>query len=274
MSLRKKVRTRNQIFNIRMIMENAREFNVFLYMVFKGFKKPFDSVCRTALWEIMKKMEVNGQIISSIRELYQNQEAAVRFDRERSECFNTKKGARQGYLVSPVYFNFYLKEVRRRTADEMSWVEMRISRIYLSNLQFADDMVLIATSPKRLHALINEVDRASKEFKLEIGTSKTKIMATTNELQQLLIRCRGELLAQVDKFKYLGSIVEQKADFSYEIRAQLAAALSTFRSRTIVWKDSALNKAIKLKILKIIVWPVAVCGRESWTLRAADSKRL
>ena len=76
------------------------------------------------------------------------------------------------------------------------------------------------------------------------------------------------------KFKYLGSIIEQKADGSYEIRARLGAARSAFRSRTTVWKDHALNKAIKLKILKTTVWPVAVYDCESWTLTAADINRL
>ena len=68
--------------------------------------------------------------------------------------------------------------------------------------------MLIATSPERPQALIDEVNRVSKEFKLEISRSKTKIMSTKNEPQQLPIRCRGELLAQVEKFKYLESIIE------------------------------------------------------------------
>ena len=69
----------------------------------------------------------------------------------------------------------------RRTAEEMSWVGMRISKKHLDSLRFTDDVMLIATSPEELQALIDEVDSVSKEFKLEISTSKTKIMATTNE---------------------------------------------------------------------------------------------
>ena len=49
MSFRKKVGTRDQIFNIRMIMEKARELNIPLYMAFIDFKKAFDSVRHTAL---------------------------------------------------------------------------------------------------------------------------------------------------------------------------------------------------------------------------------
>ena len=191
MGFRQKVGTRDQIFNIRMIMEKAREFNIPLYMAFIDFKKAFDSVRHTALCEIMKKMGVSEQIISPLRKLYQNQEAAIRVESELSEWFKIKKGVRQGSPISPICFNFFLEEVMRRTTDEMSWVGMRICGKHLNNLRFADDVVLIATSAERLQALIDEVDRVSKEFQLEISTSKTKIMATTNEPQQLLIRCRG-----------------------------------------------------------------------------------
>ena len=137
---------------------------------------------------------------------------------------------------------------------------MRISGKHLNNLRFADDVVLIATSSEKLQVLIDEVDRVSKEFHLEISASKTKIMATTNEPQQLLIRWPSEPLAEMEKFKYLGSIIEQKIDCSYEIKARLGAARSAFRSLITIWKDRALNKAIKLKILKTIVWLVAVYG--------------
>ena len=257
-----------------MIMEKAREFNIPLYMAFIDFKKAFDSVSNTTLWGIMKKMGVTEQVITPLQKLYQSQEVAVRIESEQTEWFNIKKGVRQGCPVSPICFNFYLEEVMRRTADEMPWLGVRISGKHLNNLRFADDVVLIATSPERLQALINEVDDVSKEFQLQISTRKTKIMTTTKEPQQLLIRCRGEVLAQMNKFKYLGSLIEQKADCSYEIRARLGAARSALRSLATVWKDRALNKAIKLKILKTIVWPVALYGCESWTLRAADINRL
>ena len=76
--------------------------------------------------------------------------------------------------------------------------------------------------------MVNEVDDISKEFQLPISTSKTKIMTTTKEREQLLIRCRGELPAQVDKFMYLESLIKKTVDCSYEIRARLGAVRSVF----------------------------------------------
>ena len=95
MGFRKKVGTRDQIFNIRMIMEKVRDYNILLYMAFIDFKKTFDSVRHTAFWEIMKKMGVNEQIMSPIRKLYRNREAAVRVESELSEWFSIKKGVQQ-----------------------------------------------------------------------------------------------------------------------------------------------------------------------------------
>ena len=85
MGFKKKVNTRDHIFNIRMIMEKTRKFNIPLYMTLIDFKKVFDSVCYKALSGIMKKMSINGRIISPIRKLYQNQKAAVRVEIEVSK---------------------------------------------------------------------------------------------------------------------------------------------------------------------------------------------
>jgi hypothetical protein len=171
-------------------------------------------------------------------------------------------------------FNFYSEEMMRRTADELSWIGISVSGREVNNLRFADDIVLIATSPERLQRLLDEVDRISNEFQLEISTKKTKVMAATREPEQLNILCRGVKLVQVDKFKYLGAIIEQTADCSHEIRARLGTARSALKSLSTMWKDSALNKSIKLKLLKTLVWPVALYGCETWTLRAADTARL
>ena len=65
------------------------------------------------------------------------------------------------------------------------------------------------TLPERLHAIVNGVNDVSKEFQLLISTDKTKIMPTEKEPQQLLIKSQDELLAQVDKFTYVESIIGQ-----------------------------------------------------------------
>ena len=201
---------------------------------------------------------VNGSVVNILKNLYSGQEAAVRVEQELSVWFTIEKGVRQGCLVSPMLFNFYSEEVMRQSTEDLSWVGVNVSGRKLNNLRFADDIVLIATSPER--PLLDEVDRVSSEYQLEISTKKTKTMVATRAPEQISIQCRGVKLDQVERFKYLGSIIEQKADGSHEINA--------------LWKDRSLHKSIKLKLLKTLVWLVALYECETWTLRTAETNKL
>ena len=103
---------------------------------------------------------------------------------------------------------------------------------------------------------------------------RRKRQAATRETEEFNIHCRGVNLEKVEKFKYLGSIIDQSADTSHEIRARLGVARSALRSLTPLWKDRALLKPVKLRLLHTLAWPVALYGCETWTVRAADINRL
>jgi len=48
---------------------------------------------------------------------------------------------------------------------------------------------------------------------------------------------------------------------------------SAAKSLTSLWKDRSLNLQLKCRLMQTLVWSVAMYGCESWTLKAADSKR-
>src|SRR5574340_20450 len=55
---RKGRRTRDQIANIRRIMEKAREFQKNIYFCFIDYAKAFDCVDHNKLWKILKQVEI------------------------------------------------------------------------------------------------------------------------------------------------------------------------------------------------------------------------
>lgn len=148
MGFRQKVGTRDQMFSVRILMEKAREFNVPLYIAFVDFKKAFDSVRHTLLWNTMKKMGVSDSITGLLRRLYNDQEAAVRVEGALTDWFPVNKGVRQGCLVSPLCFNLYSEEVMRRSADELQTVGVKVNGRFQNNLRYADDIALISTTPE------------------------------------------------------------------------------------------------------------------------------
>ena len=75
---RKGRRTRDQIANIRWIMEKAREFQKNIYFCFIDYDKAFDCVDHNKLWEILKEMGILNHLTCLLRNLYAGQEATVR----------------------------------------------------------------------------------------------------------------------------------------------------------------------------------------------------
>jgi len=88
------------------------------------------------------------------------------------------------------------------------------------------------------------------------------------------ITCNGATLEQVEKFCYLGSIITETSDCHKEILTRLGIARSVLTSLNCLWKDRALSMSLKSRLLQTLAWPVASYGSESWTLKAADKKRL
>jgi hypothetical protein len=43
---------------------------------------------------------------------------------------------------------------------------------------------------------------------------------------------------------------------------------------TALWKDRAIGRGLKLRLMGSLVWPVALYGCETWTLRVEDQRRI
>ena len=61
--------TRNQIANVRWIMEKAREFQKNIYFCFINYAKAFDYVDHNKLWKILKEMGIPDHLTCLLRNL-------------------------------------------------------------------------------------------------------------------------------------------------------------------------------------------------------------
>ena len=88
--------TRDQIANIRWIMEKAREFQKNIYFCFIDYAKAFDCVDHNKLWEILQEMGIPDNLTCLLRNLYAGQEATVR----TGHVLRSFKGPEPGGLES------------------------------------------------------------------------------------------------------------------------------------------------------------------------------
>ena len=75
--------TRDQIANIRWIMEKAREFQKNIYFGFIDYANAFDSAYHNKLWKILREMGIPDHLTCLLRNLYTGQEVTVRTRHEQ-----------------------------------------------------------------------------------------------------------------------------------------------------------------------------------------------
>ena len=95
--------SRDQIANIRWIIEKAREFQKNIYFCFIDYAKAFDCVDHNKLWTILREMGITDHLNCLLRNLYAGQEATVRTGHGTTQI---GKGVCQGCILSSCLSNF------------------------------------------------------------------------------------------------------------------------------------------------------------------------
>ena len=170
--------TRDQIANIRWIMEKAREFQKNICFCLIDYAKAFDCVDHNKLWKILREMGIPDHLTCLLRNLYAGKEATVRTGHETTDWFQIGKGVRQGCILSPCLFNLYAESIMRNTGLEETQAEIKITRRNINNLRYADDTTLMAKIEEELKSLLIKVKEKCENVGLKLNIQKTKIMAS------------------------------------------------------------------------------------------------
>ena len=116
--------TRDQIANIRWIIEKARVPEKYLFLLYCL------SLCvyHNKLWKILKEMGIPDHLTCLLRNLYAGQEATVRTGHVTTDWFQTGKGVPQGCLLSPCLFNLHAEYIIRNAGLNETQAGIKIAR--------------------------------------------------------------------------------------------------------------------------------------------------
>ena len=140
---RKGRRTRDQIVNIRWIIEKARQFQKNSYFCFIDYAKPYP-VWITANWKILKEMGLPDHLTCLLRNLYVGQEATVRTRHGTMDWFQIWKGVHQVCILSPCLFNLYAEYIMQNPRLDEAQAGIKNAGRNINNLRCADDTTLMA----------------------------------------------------------------------------------------------------------------------------------
>ena len=102
-------------------------------------------VCILLVIPSMLEMGFPIHLVELIRKLYTKQKAKVKAAGVMSDWFAVLKGVRQGCILSPQLFNLFAEAVMREALEGFTG-GLRIGGRTITNLRYADDIILITTS--------------------------------------------------------------------------------------------------------------------------------
>ena len=116
-----------------------------------------------------------------------------------------------------------------------------------------------------------KVKEESGKVGLKFNIQKTKIMAsgpiTSWEID-------GETMETVRDFILWGSKITADGDCSHEIKRYLLLGRRVMTNLDSILKRRDITLPTKVHLVKAMVFPVVMCGCESWTIKKAKSQRI
>ena len=123
-------------------------------------------------------MGIPDHLTSLLRNLYAGQEATVRTGHGTTDWFQIGEGVRQGCILSPCLFNFYVEYIMRNAGLDEAQAGIKIVGRDINNLRDTDDTTLTAES-EELKSLLMKVKEESEKVSLKLNIQKANIMASS-----------------------------------------------------------------------------------------------
>jgi len=138
-----------------------------------------------------------------------------------------------------------------------------------------DDTTLLASTQERIRKFFEDLVQERACYNMYINAQKSKIMVVSRHGNiSVQVDHEGESLEQVQDFKFLGSHKSADGDCTNEIKRRIALARQKAVVLASIWKDRNIKTAMKVKVMKSIVWAVFQYGVEGWTLKKLERNRI
>ncbi|KAK6743716.1 hypothetical protein RB195_010798 [Necator americanus] len=189
--------------------------------------------------------------------------AAVRTPAGCTTPFEVVTGVRQGAVAGPFLFNFAIDDIMRRTVDQCpADIVLAPSGCPLTDLEYADDVVIIAESSTKL------VSKLAAAYGLRLRPDKCKQIWISSR-PRTGIRVDGKPIELVDEFCYLGCTLKNNGREMFSKNAPRPLLHLT----KCLWSTSITNE-VKLRVYLSAIRPIMMYGSETWAATSTVMERL
>jgi hypothetical protein len=157
--------------------------------------------------------------MQAVKSLYSNFECAVRVCGNLTDWFPVNGGVKQGCLLSPILFALYVNTL----AEDIKSLGLGINvgDQKTSILLYADDIVLLASSPEDLQCMLDTLNDWCHRWRMTVNPSKTQIVHfhhSSISRSNAVFHCGDNNLETVAGYKYLGLYFEETLNWQKSVK--------------------------------------------------------
>ena len=218
------------------------------------------------------------KIIAAIKRMYENPQTFFDTADGPRDIFSTTKGILQGDTLAPYLFVIVVHCILRQSVDNKSCKGLfltprrstRHPSKYITDLDYADDIVLTSDNLENAISLLHSLERPVNRVGLHMNCNKTEYILVKDCEHEEVKSLNGNMLKQVDDFKYLGSYISSsKIDFEIK-KAQVWVPCNKLHT---IW-TSGISTKTKINLFKTCVESIFLYGSETWTMSKQLEKHL
>ena len=232
------------IYAVKEISEYYLRNNSPVFLCYLDARKAFDRVNHWKLFDKLLKTGMDVHLVRLIITWYGSQLFHIQWGDVITEGFAVSNGVRQGGILSPFLFNFYIDSLSTALSGTGVGCHYMGS---VNHVAYADDMLLLSPSPFGLQTLLNTCDKFAKEHDIVYNTKKTVCMLLRPKMFRNMSAPRftlcGATLSYVSEYKYLGFIMSDDASDNLEIKQQYR--MLCCRTNSLIRKFSMCTYSVK-----------------------------
>ena len=263
--------TLHQGFALQHIIDKSRHAKQPLYLCFVDLKSAYDRVQWHLLWQLLQRLGVHGSMLSALQSMYDGCLLSMRVGGACGCSHSPSIGLRQGCPLSATLFGIFIDGLHHHLQCACPAAGIPVRSLRLTDLVYADDVCLTASTPSQLQALIDALATYCQTVHMQISVTKTKLMVVSSTASPpLTLTCNGQHIEQVQSFKYLGLRFHESGNISHLIRPLKAKAAGSWavvqRRHSQLQCGSTVN--LKLQLLQSILLPSVHYGCELWGMHS------
>ena len=238
-----------------------------VYLAFIDLRKAFDTVNRDILYSKLMDIGISSKFLNIIIDMYRKMKCQVRTADGSSTSFSLNNGLMLGESLSPTLFSILINDIVDAMTKCCS-MGVDINGVKVSVLKYADDIVLMATSPEGLQTGLDILKNYCEMNKLTVNITKSKVMCVSKrrkKAHQTVFMYDDKQLECVENFKYLGIEFNRLNNTNCAVEQLCKQAK---RSKTVIDLHKLRHKSLSLQhILQLfdtLLKPILTYGSEVW----------